>query len=71
MVVKNTKELVTEKEIRKAFGSGRLPHAANDSLVLNKSVLPSKAALDRIIASVSHYYCCPINGALPEEGSEE
>lgn len=35
MVVKNAKELVTEKEIRKAFGSGRLTHAANDSSVLN------------------------------------
>lgn len=59
MVVKKEKELVTEKEIRKAFGSGRLAHAANDSSVLNKSVLPSKAALDRIIAAVSRSYCCP------------
>lgn len=59
MVVKNVKELVTEKEIRKALGSGRLTHAVNDSSVLNKSVLPSKAALDRIIAAVSRSYCCP------------
>lgn len=59
MVVKKPKELVAEKEIRKAFGSGRLTHAANGSLVLNKSVLPSKAAPDRIIATVSHSYCCP------------
>lgn len=57
MAAKNAKELVTEKEIRKAFGSGRLAHAANGSSVLNKSVLPSKAALDRIIATVSHSYC--------------
>lgn len=59
MAVKNAKESVTEKEIRKALGSGRLTRAANDSSVLNKSVLPSKAALDRIIATVSHSYCCP------------
>lgn len=59
MVVKSTKELVTEKEIRKALGYGRLTRAANDSSGLNKSVLPSKAALDRIIATVSHSYCCP------------
>lgn len=59
MVVKNWKELVTEKEIRKTFGSGRLTHTANDSTVLNKSLLPSKAALNRIIATVSHSYCCP------------
>lgn len=31
MVAKNAKELVTEKKIRKAFGSGKLSHAANDS----------------------------------------
>lgn len=31
----------------------------NDYSVLNKSVLLSKAALSRIIASVSHSYCLP------------
>lgn len=35
----------------------------NDSSVLNKSVLLSKAALSRIIASVSHSYCLsPLTG---------
>lgn len=59
MALQNEKNQRYQRRLEKHQDLGGSAAVLNDSSVLNKSVLQSKAALSRITATVSHSYCLP------------